>query len=184
MRAFFCFQPPSPTRGAPKKAPRSKTPCYPPPYRKAKSPVSALLSIPAPLPARYPLTCAAPPHNSHRRGGLPTTRQNPRTQPSPQLRATLPVAKPPPQLVQTPRKIYPLDNHLPMRLSTRLYPTRLTAPISRRNTTLPACHSGFFPTSQKPPDWLFLTHPVACRATRRLISIGKRRARRTWPLRA
>ena len=34
------------------------------------------------------------------------------------------------------------------------------------------------------PDRLFLIYPVACRATRSLISIGKRRARRAWPLRA
>lgn len=107
------------TRGAQKSAPK-QTPCYHPSYSKAEIPFPALLSIPATLPARYPLTCAAQSYNPHRRCGLPTTHQNPRTQPSPQLRATLPVAEPPPQHVQTPRKFFLFDNHLPAHLVARI----------------------------------------------------------------
>lgn len=40
--------------------------------------------------------------------------------PSPQLRAILPIVEPPPQHVQTPRKIFLFDNHLPAHLVTRI----------------------------------------------------------------
>lgn len=107
------------TRGA-QKAPRSKTPCYHPSYSKAEIPFPALLFIPAPLLARCHLACAAPPYNPHRCGKFPPPSNLPRATPSPELHATLPAAEPPPQHVQTPRKISLFDNHLPVRLVTLL----------------------------------------------------------------
>lgn len=142
-----------------------------------------LPASPLPVPSRHIILTAVMVYPSPR-----STRQR---QPKPTISAVLryyslqhPNTEPPPQHVQTPRKITLFDNHLPARLSARLGLNHSFTPIPERNPVLSTCRSAFIPDNQISSDRLFSTYPVACRATRCPISIGERRARRTWPLRA
>lgn len=113
-------QTPRPTHGAPQKgAPQQET-LLSSPISQSRKPCFRPYAFPATLVARCSLTCAMPPYSSHRCGRFPSPSNIPRTQPSPQLRDTLPAAEPPPQHVQTPRKISLFGNHLPTHLVTRI----------------------------------------------------------------
>lgn len=88
-----------------------------------------------------------------------------------------------PHSVQTPQQIFLRGIYLPVRLVARfgcacsflsLSIGDLAQSLHRRDTLL---------DSKISSDRLFLTYPVACRATRCLISIGKRRARRAQKVR-
>lgn len=100
----------------------------------------------------------------------PATRHTPRRQTASTTRSNSPQNLPVPGL-PTCASSNPHCLHLPAQH------------IAKRDSLLSSCRLAIIPDKQISPDWLFLTYPVACRATRCLISIGERRARRTWPLR-
>lgn len=89
-----------------------------------------------------------------------------------------------PHSVQTPQQIFLRDIRLPARLVVRFGCTRSSLSLSIGDLTPSPYQPDTSRVNRISPDRLFLSYPVACRATRSLISIGECRARRTWPLRA
>lgn len=91
--------------------------------------------------------------------------------------------EPSPHFVQTPRQIFLRGMRLPVRLVARFGCARSFLFLPIGFLTLSIHRGDVISDNRISPDRLFWSHPVACRATRSLISIGERRARRTWPLR-